>query len=143
MAEIRPEVLKTLRLDTLNKINQGNKRTHTFNVDFSDVDPTFVGTFTVHHPSQMERLTVGATVSNLLGGNLNVDTMTYNIATIVATLDVVLDNSPEWFNPYSDSLDYEILEKVYLEYSDWLYSFRRKPEPVQPTEDSENGQGKI
>lgn len=138
MTNIKPEVLKTLRLDTLQSINQGKKRTHTFNVDFSEFDPDFVGTFKVHHPSQMERMIVGSNISQLLGGNLEVDMMTYNIATIVATLDVVVDERPMWFNPYSDTLDYEIMESVYLEYTKWLGSFRIKPKAVQPTGDSED-----
>lgn len=136
MANIKPEVLKTLRLDTLQKINQGNRRTHTFQVDFSEVNENFVGSFTVHHPSQMERMYVGSIKSQLLGGNLQVDLMTDNIATIVATLDVVIDSKPEWFNPYSSEIDYDILEAVFLEYTGWLNSFRKRPTDIKPKGDS-------
>ena len=138
MSNIKPEVLKTLRMDSLNAITQGKKRTHTFEVDFSEIDPKFVGKFTVHHPSQMERMQVGATKSALLGGNLVVDTMTDNIATIVSTLDVVLDDAPDWFNPFSDDLDYNIMEAVFLEYTTWLNSFRRKDKSVTDDGDSKD-----
>lgn len=138
MTNTNPELLKTLRLDTLNQINQGTKRTHRFNVDYSDVNPEFVGSFKLHHPSQMEKLVIGSNVSRLLGGNLDVDTMTYNIATIIATLDVVIDERPDWFNPYSDTLDYDILENVFLEYMNWLNSFRRKPKQDELEGNSED-----
>lgn len=138
MSNIQPEVLKTLRSNALQKINQGKRRTHTFNVDFSDINPKFVGRFTVHYPSQMERLQIGALKSQLLGGNLNVDTLTDNIATIISTLDVVLDDHPDWFDPFSDELDYDIMEAVYLEYIQWVNSFRKRDRASQPQGDSQN-----
>lgn len=143
MPNIQPEVLKTLRSDTLHSINRGKKRTHSFNVDFSEFNPDFVGKFTVHHPSQMERMQVGALKSQLLGGNLNVDTITDNIATIVSTLDVVLDESPTWFNPFSDELDYEVLESVYLEYLKWLNSFRRERDNLSNGGDSKDKRSEV
>jgi hypothetical protein len=144
MAEIKPEVLKTLRPeDTLQKINQGKRRTYTFKVDFSEIDERFVGTFTVHHPSQMERLQVGVLKAQLLGGVVPLDTMTDNIATIVATLDVVLDEKPDWFDVFDDRLDYEILEAVYIEYINWVNSFRKRTRAESNKGNSENSESQV
>src|SRR6185312_12160675 len=143
MTNIQPETLKTLRLDALGQINQGKKRKHSFNVDFSEINPDFVGRFVVHHPSQMERLQIGVIISQLLGGTLNVDTMTYNIDMIVATLDTVVEESPNWFNPHRDDLDYDILESVYLEYTNWLNSFRKNTKGVRPEGDSTDGPSEV
>ncbi len=139
MAEIQQNVLKTLSSETvLQKINQGKRRTHSFNVKFDDINPEFVGTVTVHHPSQMERLAIGVLKSQLLGGMPALDTMTDNLATIISTLDIVIDKKPEWFDAYSDELDYEVLEAIYVEYINWVNSFRKRPEPVADSGDSEN-----
>jgi hypothetical protein len=142
MSEIQPQVLKTLRPDAvLQKINQGNRRTHTFNVDYQEIDKKFVGSFTVIHPSQMERLQVGVIKSQLLGGVVPLDTMTDNIAQIIATLDVVVKSKPEWFNVFDDKLEYEILEAVYIEYIDWVNSFRRRVETDTDKGNSEKSEG--
>lgn len=139
MSEIKPEVLKTLRSDVLGKVNQGSNLTYAFNVDFTDINPTFIGKFIVHRPSQMQRMQIGVTKSVLLGGNLNVDTMTDNIAHIIATLDNVLDHKPDWFNVFDPMLDYDILESVYLEYTKWMDTFRRGGKNSQPIGGSEVG----
>lgn len=126
MSEIRPEVLKTLRADTaLQGINQGTKRTHSFNAEFTEYDESFVlGRFVMHHPSAMERLQIGVTKSQLLGGIVPLDVMTDNLATIISTLDIVIDEKPNWFNVYDSRVDYDILESVYKEYIEWSNSFR-------------------
>jgi hypothetical protein len=144
MTEIKPEVLKTLRSeDTLLKIKQGKRRTHTFKVDFSEINEKFVGTFTVHHPSQMERLQVGVLKAQLLGGVAPLDVMTDNIATIISTLDVVLDDKPDWFDVFDDELDYEILEAVYLEYINWVNSFRKGTGTESNKGTSENSESQV
>jgi hypothetical protein len=127
MGNVNEEVLKTLRSRNLGSINMGKKRTHMFNVDFTDINPNFTGKFTVHHPSQLEKLQIGITKSALLGGNFAVDTSTDNIAHIVATLDVVLDAKPDWFDIDDPEVDYDILEQIYMEYLDWVNAFRKKP----------------
>lgn len=138
MPEIKQEVLKTLRSDTLRNIHLGKKRTHTFKVDFSDINEEFIGTFTVHYPSQMERLQIGVTKSALLGGNLEVDVMTDNIAHIISTLDVVLDSKPDWFDVHDPDISYDMLEAIYQEYINWVGSFRRSLEKIPNTGDSTN-----
>ena len=122
---IQPTVLKTLRLESLAKINQGKKRTYEFNVDFKEVNPEFVGKVVVHYPSQIERIQIGVTRSALLGGNLEVDVITNNLAFMAATLDTVLDSKPDWLDMGNPDLEYEVLLAVYEEYEKWVSSFRR------------------
>ncbi|AGR46777.1 tail assembly chaperone [Bacillus phage JL] len=118
------ENIKTVTLNTLQDINQGDARTHTFKADFTDVDPTFVGMFTVHHPNMMDELAIGRLYASLKGG-LEVDQFTDNIATVVSTLDVVLDKKPEWFHVGNSKVDYPMWEVIYLEYRNWVESFRK------------------
>lgn len=124
MTTIDSNVLKTLTSDSLNKINMGNKRTHSFKVDFTDEVEGFEGVFEVHYPSQLERLDMGVLKSRLLGGNFEVAVATDNIAHVISTLDVVLDTSPEWFKVDNPDLTYEMMEAIYVEYDEWVSSFR-------------------
>jgi hypothetical protein len=144
MANIQPEVLKTLKSDILTKVNQGNKRTHSFYADFTEVNPKFIRSkFTVHYPSQLEKLQIGVTKSSLLGGNLNVDTMTDNIAHIISTLDTVVDVKPDWFDVGDPDLDYDIMEAVFYEYMEWVNSFRKPTKPSANEGDSPDGGGTL
>lgn len=130
--------LKLLRLENLQKINMGNRRTKSIQADFSHIDPSFVGTFVVHYASQMENIEIGVVRAELLMGNQNVDQWTDNIVTSLSTLEIVLDNYPDWFNPYDPKIEYEILEFLYVEYIEWVNSFRRQREASGTTGDSEN-----
>lgn len=127
--------LKTLRLENLQKINLGNRRVKSISVDFSHINPKFVGTFVVHHPSQIENIEIGVIRAELLNGNLNVDEMTDNLVTSISSLEVVLDSYPEWYNPFDPELDYEILEHLFVEYIKWVNSFRLQ-RTTKPTGDS-------
>lgn len=131
------EVLKTLS-NGLHAVNSGTRTTHKFDVDYTEYDPRFKGRFIVHRPSAMEQMRMGVIKSQLLGGVLPVDMMTDNLATIISSLDVVIDEKPDWFNPYSEGLDYEILESVYLEYTEWYNSFRDKVRADRNKRDSGN-----
>ena len=74
----------------------------------------------------MERMRIGVIQSELLGGNLNVDVQTGNIAHIISTLEIVCDSKPDWFDVFSPELEYEVLEAVYNEYAEWSDSFRNR-----------------
>jgi hypothetical protein len=130
--------LKILRLENLQKINMGNRRTKVISADFSHIDKSFVGSFVVHYASQMENIEMGVVRAELLMGNQNVDQWTDNIVTSLSTLEIVLDSYPEWFNPYDPKIEYEILEYLYVEYIEWVNSFRRQREDSRNTGDSEN-----
>lgn len=121
MSQTEPQLLRILQ-----GINQGNKRTHTFNVDFSEkFGEKFKGKFTVHYPSQMEVMRIGILQSQLLGGVAPMDARTDNLVFIISTLDTILDTAPDWFNIMDPDLEYEMLEGVYREYANWKDSFRR------------------
>lgn len=137
MSSIQNEELKVLRSRTLANINQGAKRTHSFMVDYSEVNPEFKGRITVHYPSQLEKLKMGVTKSSLLSGMISgVDVATDNLATIISTLDVVLDESPSWFNVDNVEVEYHMFEEVFLEYVNWVNSFRTGHKEEQPIGDS-------
>lgn len=121
--------LKTLRRNSLSNVMAGKHFTHTFRVDFSEIDESFVGTFTVHIPTQLEKLQIGRTKSLLLGGMEAVDVMTDNIAHILATLDVILDASPDWFDIDDPTIDYTLCETIYTEYIEWYSTFRNRNKP--------------
>ena len=119
--------LTKLRTLGLANINMGMKRTHTIQLDYSDIDPAFTGAISFHYPSQLESIRIGVIKSGLTGG-LEVDIATNNTAHILSTLEVVIDNKPEWFTVDDPRIDYAILEEVYMQYLNWTNTFRRKPE---------------
>jgi len=83
------------------------------------------GRFTFHRPTMKERLTIGVLEATNLGqvNRMSVDIITRNIAHIMATFSVVLDDRPAWFN--LDVIDdYDLLEKVYLKYEEVVNPFR-------------------
>ncbi|AYP68588.1 hypothetical protein EalM132_00076 [Exiguobacterium phage vB_EalM-132] len=125
MSEQNPKLV-TLRKEALNNIIQGKTRTHEFTVDFTEVDENFKGTFVVHQPSQMELLEIGVLKSKLLSGAVNPDVKVENLAIIMSTLEHVCDTVPSWFNIGDPDISYEILETVYMEYLNWVNTFRKK-----------------
>lgn len=143
MSNDKNEPLKTLRANLLQKVNQGKKRTHTFDVDFTEYDPAFMGKFMVHYPSQVESLQIGVNTSALLMGNDAVDIHTRNLATILATLDIVIDYRPDWFDIDDPAIEYEMLEAIFIEYADWRDSFRRGANQSRPEGDSQDPRSEI
>jgi hypothetical protein len=135
--------LKLLRLENLQKINMGNRRTKNITADFRHLDNRFVGTFVVHYASQMENIEIGVIRTELLMGNQNVDNLTDNLVTALATLEVVLDAFPDWFNPYDEKVEYEILEYVFVEYITWVNSFRTGRERVSDGGNSQDQPSEI
>lgn len=108
------------------QVNQGKRRTHSKHMSFTDIDESYVGTFKFHHPTLIERMQIGVIKTQLLQGMEGVvDVLTDNIAHMTATLEVVLDEAPEWFK--MDAIyDYQILDAVYEEYIQWYNSFRER-----------------
>ena len=143
MSNINTEVIKTLKSDSLQKINQGKRYTHAINVDFSDIGEGLVGRFVFHRPSQMEVLRMANIKSSLLGGMPALDTHADNLAIIISELEVVVDYRPDWFNIFDPDLSYDIMESVYMEYRKWVDSFRKSSKAVGNTGDSADGERKI
>lgn len=137
MSNIKPEALKVIGSKAHASIQKGTRATHTFEADFSDVREDFVGKFTVRRPSQLDRLQIGVTQGALLGGLVGeVDVITSNIAYMSATLDVVLVDSPNWFDINDPDIDYDILEAVFNEYLNWTATFRKTNKGVGNAPDS-------
>jgi hypothetical protein len=117
-------------------IQKGKKRTLVKQLDFTEFDPEYVGTFKFHHPSVLERMQIGVIKSQMLQGlEGRVDIVTDNIAHMTATLQVVMDDAPVWFQ-VSEIEDYEILDTVYEEYIQWYNSFRRANKQDNDAQDS-------
>lgn len=135
----QPEV-QVLRI--LHGVNQGTRRTHTFDVDFTEeFGEKYKGRFTVHHPSQMERMRIGILQSQLTGGVPPMDDRTDNLILMISTLDTVLDAKPDWFDVTNDDVEYEMILEVFLTYRNWMDSFRKRPKPVDDTETSGSTEG--
>lgn len=127
MSKVQGQPLKTLSNErALQQINQGTRRTHRIEIEIERGDETLKGTVVVHHPSQMERIQIGVLKAHLLGGlpSSAVDQMTENLVTIIATLDIATSSAPDWFNVYAEDIDYDLLEGVYIEYMNWVKTFR-------------------
>jgi hypothetical protein len=102
--------------------------THSFFIDVESVTgKTFSGKFTVHRPTIGELIRVGVIEANSLGGLSNVDLSTSMLAHMVATLDVIVDESPEWWK-VRELRDMEVVQAVYDKCIAYLREFQRKPE---------------
>lgn len=114
----------------------GKARTTVEQVDITDFEPTFIGKFKFHSPTVMERMRIGVAKSQLLQGlEGHVDVMTDNIAHMSATLAVVIDDAPTWFN-LDEIYEYEVLERVYDKYFEWNSSFRKASDQSNDAENS-------
>ena len=87
----------------------------------------YKGTFTVHRPTIGERIKIGVLEAAELGGMANVDVQTSNLAHMIATFDVVIDNPPTWWKP-RDLRDLEVAQAVWDKYQDYLKQFQGRPQ---------------
>ena len=125
--------------DKLAMINQGNKRTLTLDLDYTDINESYVGKIVFHYPSQLEKLKIGTLRAQLLGGILPMDIQTDNLALIFSTFDVVVDHKPEWFDYYNNpEIETEVLVDLYKKYDEWLLSFRKRGKQQDDSGDSAN-----
>lgn len=121
----------------------GNKRFKVVDIDLTHIDPEYIGKFKFHHPTVIERMQIGVIKSQLLQGlEGRVDVITDNIAHMTATLEVVTDSSPEWFN-VNNIYDYEVLDAVYEEYIKFYNSFRKPAKPSDNEGDSEGSSEQV
>lgn len=114
------------KLELGRQILQGKNNKLVKQIDLSDIHKDWVGTFVFHYPSLMEQVQIGVMKAKMLDGVPvnSVDTLTDNIAFMTATLHVVMDSAPEWFN--LDKLDdFTALFRVYNEFAQWRESFRQ------------------
>lgn len=108
------------------KIMMGVDNKLTVDFDFSHIDPSFKGKFVFHYPSVIDHMKIGVLRAQLLNGLQEVvDPVTFNIAHYSATLGVVLDECPDWFDPQKIT-ELEILKEVYDKFDNWASSFRER-----------------
>ncbi|MNC42950.1 hypothetical protein D3C75_917840 [compost metagenome] len=87
---------------------------------------------------------MGVVRTSLTGGAVLSDPFAHGLAHIISTLEVVLiGDVPKWFDPNDENFPYEVLEAVFLEYSEWEATFRKKVRTSQPTEDSGHAGGNV
>ena len=103
----------------------GKARTVVVQVDLTAFYEEGLGKFKFHSPTVIERMRIGVAKSQLLQGlEGHVDVLTDNIAHMTATLSVVIDDAPTWFD-IDNIYEYEALEAVYDKYAEWNNSFRK------------------
>lgn len=85
----------------------------------------FKGTFTYHRPTIGERIRIGVLEAQKLGGLVNVDVFTSQLAHMVATLEVIIDKAPVWWKP-EELRDMEVLQMVFQDYLNRLQTFQGK-----------------
>lgn len=102
-------------------------RLHEFEKEYEINGKKETGKFKCRVPSVMDTLAIQSTMSNYLK-DVNLDTMSNTAADLffmIATLEVLLVESPEWFNAYT--LDYDeayIIREVYEEVDTFKRTFR-------------------
>ena len=101
--------------------------THTFTVNCTTAkSEELSGTFTVHRPNMGEMIRIGVAEARELGGMSNVDPATAMVASMIATLEIVIDVHPDWWKP-RELYDAEVIQEVYNKYVDYLRQFQKKP----------------
>ncbi|WIT25818.1 hypothetical protein [Bacillus phage SPO1L1] len=120
------------------QIGQGSRRTHTHEMDYSHINPKFIGKVVFHHPTQLEQMQIGIRRSAILGGVAPMDVRTDNLVLMLATFEQVIDHKPDWFDFNNEELEYEILEDAYKAYDKWYRSFRKPNKPGEDTGNSQN-----
>jgi hypothetical protein len=107
------------------EVQQGTAKKLPTQIDLTTLEPTWVGNFIFRYPSLMDRMKIGVMKTSLLNGMslAGIDNEVDNIAYMMATLTVVMESAPDWFQ--LDVLeDYDALDRVFEEYAKWRDSFR-------------------
>jgi hypothetical protein len=99
---------------------------YSFTISFTSAQgQDFSGSFTVHRPTLGEQMRIGVKAAQDLGGLANVDIVASMVAQMIATLEVVVDQHPEWWKP-RELREMEVLRMVYDKYQDYLQEFQVK-----------------
>lgn len=86
----------------------------------------YAGEFVFRHPSLMDEITIAVKQSELSQGKTLSGVMVNNIVYMYATLIVVKEVAPDWFN-LEDMKDYAVLEEIYNKYSEEVEALRTQP----------------
>ena len=113
----------------LSGIIDNESKTYTFESDVSIGGERKTGTFTAQYMGVAARLRIGTIRAKLLDGApaQSIDTLTDDIAYMIAYLQVALIKTPNWWN--FDMLDdISDLRDVYMEVYNFVQSFRANNE---------------
>lgn len=105
------------------KVNLSNAHSFHFEWTHPVTGKEYSGDFSIHRPTIRERIRIGVIEAQELGGLLNIDALTAALANMVATFDVIVDSSPDWFKS-REIHDVEVLQAVFEKYLDYLQQFR-------------------
>jgi hypothetical protein len=120
--------MATEKLTAKTETNVDLRNTHTFKIDKRmPYGATYEGTFTIHRPTVGEKMKIGVLEAMELGGMNNIDNLVSGLAHIVATLDVIIDDHPIWWEPRK-LRDVEVIQAVWEEYINYLNEFQKQPE---------------
>lgn len=117
------------KLDVLTGIIDQNSKTYSFNHTMTVGGKKQTGTFVAKYLGVTARLRLGVIRAKLLDGapNQSVDTLTDDLAYMIAYLNVALIKFPPWWN--YDNLDsLEELRNLYLEVYNFMTKFREQNE---------------
>lgn len=117
------------KLDVLTGIIDQNSKTYSFNRTMTLGGKKQTGTFVAKYLGVTARLRLGVIRAKLLDGapNQSVDTLTDDLAYMIAYLNVALIKFPPWWN--YDNLDsLEELRDLYLEVYNFMTKFREQNE---------------
>ena len=117
------------KLDVLTGIIDQNSKTYSFNRTMTLGGKKQTGTFVAKYLGITARLRLGVIRAKLLDGapNQSVDTLTDDLAYMIAYLNVALIKFPPWWN--YDNLDsLEELRDLYLEVYNFMTKFREQNE---------------
>lgn len=117
------------KLDVLTGIIDQNSKTYSFNRTMTISGKKQTGTFVAKYLGITARLRLGVIRAKLLDGapNQSVDTLTDDLAYMIAYLNVALIKFPPWWN--YDNLDsLEELRNLYLEVYNFMTKFREQNE---------------
>lgn len=121
----------------------GKEYTYEFDVEYTNPQgKTFRGTFSVHRPTIGEKIKIGVLDSKIRGG-AEVDVYTQNLSYMLATLMVVVDESPKWFQP-GKVYEFDLLAAVFKPYIEWENNFfRDNSEQAPGSEESSNAKSNM
>lgn len=134
--QVKNEILRTVKNSTIEAVGSqallGNKLTTTISVDFTSMEGNrYVGDITFKKPDVMTMLKAGAIKAQILkeAGITDmtlVDPIVSTMATVIASLDVVLVGSrPDWVKDIKKVGESELLYHIYDLYMEWQDSFRK------------------
>lgn len=125
------QAIKADKQEKQNQILAGiidnESKTYTFEKTISVANEKKTGQFTAKYMGVASRLRIGTIRAKLLEGapSQSVDTLTDDIAYMIAYLTVALIKTPSWWN-YDELDDIEELKDMYMEVYNFIQSFRQK-----------------